>query len=94
MNRQGLASALASELDVSKSDALKFIQTFEQIVCSTLSEGGDISLPGFGRFYRNRHGARLGRNPSTGEPLTLPARYVPAFSPGKGLKQFLNQDDS
>ena len=91
MNRKDLARAISRKLDIAESDALKFIDSFEHIVRTTLSEGGEVCLIGFGRFHRKKHSARIGRNPHTGETMALPARYVPAFSPGKSLKETLKQ---
>lgn len=91
MNRTDLANALSSKLDIAESEALQFIASFEHIIRTTLSEGGEVSLLGFGRFHRRKHRARIGRNPHTGEAIALPARYVPAFSPGKRLKETLEQ---
>ncbi|MGB5733510.1 MAG: HU family DNA-binding protein [Thiohalocapsa sp.] len=91
MNRTDLASAISSNLDIAETQALKFIDSFEQIVRTTLSEGGEVCLIGFGRFHRKKHRARIGRNPHTGETIALPARYVPAFSPGKTLKETLKE---
>jgi len=91
MNRSELVTALAHELDITLTDASSFIKTFEKIIQTTLSEGSEISLIGLGRFYRKRHGARLGRHPLTGEEISLPAIYVPAFSPSKALKESISQ---
>ena len=93
MNRTSLAKAISVKLNVPQTDAMTFIDTFEQIVQTTLSEGGNITLMGFGRFYRKRHGARIGRHPQTGNEIMLPARYEPVFSAGKTLKKTISQTD-
>ena len=93
MTRKELASAISSDLDIAEAEAMKFIDAFEHIIRTTLSAGGEVSLIGFGRFHRRKHRARIGRNPRTGETMMLPARYVPAFSPGKAFKEILEQTD-
>jgi len=90
MNRKDLANVIADKLDIAQPVAMQFIETFEQIVQTTLSQGDSVSLMGFGRFYRKRHGARIGRHPQTGNEIMLPARYVPVFSAGKTLKETLS----
>ena len=56
-----------------------------------LSTGGRIEIRGFGSFSVRFRRARLGRNPRTGTPVSLPARYAPYFKPGKGLRERLNR---
>jgi nucleoid DNA-binding protein len=50
-----------------------------------------FSYPGFGTFTKKRKGARPGRNPQTGEPITIPATTTVAFQPGSELKEKLNR---
>lgn len=56
-----------------------------------LSGGGRIEIRGFGSFSVRFRRARVGRNPRTGAPVALPARYAPYFKPGKGLRERLNR---
>ena len=58
-----------------------------------LSGGGRIELRGFGSFSLRLRRARLGRNPRTGAPVSLPERYVPYFKPGQALRERLNRED-
>ena len=58
-----------------------------------LSGGGRIEIRGFGSFSVRFRRARLGRNPRTGVPVSLPARYAPYFKPGKDLRERLNRAD-
>lgn len=54
---------------------------------STLCKGGRIEVRGFGSFGSNHHPARNGRNPKTGAKVSVPAKYVPHFKPGKELRE-------
>ena len=58
-----------------------------------LSGGGRIEIRGFGSFTLRLRRPRIGRNPRTGAPVSLPARYVPYFKPGKALRERLNRAD-
>lgn len=58
-------------------------------VCA-LKNGIRVEIRGFGSFSLRRHEARLGRNPRTGEPIQIPAKYVPGFRAGKEFRTLLN----
>ena len=58
-----------------------------------LCGGGRIEIRGFGSFSLRLRRARIGRNPRTGAPVSVPARYVPYFKPGKNLRERLNRAD-
>lgn len=87
MNKKELISAISSNLQIADAEAQRFVESFQSIITETLSDGGEISLVGFGRFHTKKQRARIGRNPSTGEPIKIPAKVLPAFSPGKTLKE-------
>ncbi|HPE59769.1 MAG TPA: integration host factor subunit beta [Thiolinea sp.] len=55
-----------------------------------LSDGGRIEIRGFGSFSLHHRGARKGRNPKTGEQVSLPPKFVPHFKPGKELREKVN----
>lgn len=61
----------------------------DSIKCE-LAKGGEINLVGFGSFAVKTHKERTGRNPKTGEKLTIPAKKVVTFKAGKGLKEVVN----
>jgi len=62
---------------------------FEEIT-SRLAEGGRVELRGFGTFSTRQREARTGRNPRTGEAVSVPAKKVPYFKPGKEMRERLN----
>ena len=87
MNKKELISAISSNLQIADAEAKRFVESFQCVVAETLSDGGEVSLVGFGRFHTKKQRARIGRNPATGEPMKIPAKVSPAFSPGKTLKE-------
>ena len=58
----------------------------------TLATGNRIEIRGFGSFSLHHRPARVGRNPKTGEPVSLPGKYVPHFKPGKQLRERVDQE--
>ncbi|MGB1092118.1 MAG: HU family DNA-binding protein [Oceanobacter sp.] len=86
MRKPELATAIAVEADLSKEKAAEVVNVIIDRITQALSEGESVSLIGFGTFEVRNRAERQGKNPQTGEPLTIPAAKVPAFKPGKGLK--------
>ena len=62
-------------------------------MAACLSGGGRIEIRGFGSFSLRFRRARLGRNPRTGAPVSLPGRYALYFKPGKNLRERLNREN-
>ena len=90
MNKRELVSTLSFNLQITDAEAQRFVDSFQCIISDALSNGEEISLIGFGRFHTKKQRARIGRNPSTGESIKIPAKVLPAFSPGKTLKETVN----
>ncbi|MCH9611833.1 MAG: DNA-binding protein HU [Chlamydiia bacterium] len=90
MNKQELIDALSDETGFTKADATRFLQAYTATVSKSLKKGKDIQLVGFGTFKVTKRKARKGRNPQTGEELKIPSRKVPAFRPGKALRDAVN----
>lgn len=90
MNKAELASRLAEQLDVSKKLAEDFIESFEEIVTSTLENDGEVTLAGFGTFSARVRAGRIGVNPQNpSEQITIPPVKVPKFKSGSALKKRL-----
>ena len=66
------------------------VKTILEYMSSSLSNGERIEIRGFGSFSLHYRPARSGRNPKSGEPVSLPAKYVPHFKPGKELRDRVN----
>ncbi len=63
------------------------VKTILEHMANTLSGGERIEIRGFGSFSLHYRPPRLGRNPKSGEPVSLPAKFVPHFKPGKQLRE-------
>lgn len=87
MNKQELIEAIAEKSHTSKSDSKKMLDAFLETVTETLAHGDSVQLIGFGTFKSTERNARSGRNPRTGETVTIPAKRVPAFTAGNALKE-------
>lgn len=66
------------------------VKTLLEHMSEALSSGHRIEIRGFGSFSLHHRPPRIGRNPKTGDPVALPAKYVPHFKPGKELRQRVN----
>lgn len=86
MNKTELINAVAEAAELSKKDATKAVEAVFQSIQDALSNGNKVSLIGFGNFEVRERAARKGRNPQTGEEIDIAASKVPAFKPGKALK--------
>ncbi|MGG3570540.1 HU family DNA-binding protein [Priestia megaterium] len=87
MNKTELVDAVATQAELSKQDAKKAVEALFETISNTLAKEEKIQLIGFGTFEVRERAARTGRNPQTGEEITIPASKVPAFKPGKELKE-------
>ncbi|GIN92036.1 transcriptional regulator [Siminovitchia terrae] len=86
MNKTDLINSVAEAAELSKKDATKAVEAVFQSIQDSLSSGDKVSLIGFGNFEVRERAARKGRNPQTGEEIDIAASKVPAFKPGKALK--------
>lgn len=86
MNKTELISAVAEASELSKKDATKAVDAVFDSILDALKNGDKVQLIGFGNFEVRERAARKGRNPQTGEEIEISASKVPAFKPGKALK--------
>lgn len=86
MNKKNLISQIAEATGMSQADVTKVLDAFVDTVEATLKTGEEIRLVNFGTFEVVDQKARKSRNPRTGDPIDVPAKRVPRFRPGKGLK--------
>lgn len=91
MNKTELISAVAEKSELTKKDATKAVEALLDVLTDSLSKGDKVQLIGFGNFEVRDRAARSGRNPQTGEAIEIPASKVPAFKPGKALKDAVNK---
>jgi len=86
MNKSELIEAIAGATDMPKSTAGKALDTLMETIVAVLKEGDTVSIIGFGTFTVKERAARTGRNPRTGESITIAASKTPAFKAGKAFK--------
>lgn len=91
MKKAELVAAIAEKTELSKKDAEKAVKAFTEVVEEELKKGGKIQLVGFGTFEVSERAAREGRNPQTGETMTIAASKAPKFKAGKALKDLVNE---
>ena len=89
MNKTELIAAIADQADLSKKDAEAALNAFTGIVGKALKDGDKVQLVGFGTFEVSERAARSGRNPQTGETITIKASRSPKFKAGKALKDLV-----
>lgn len=90
MNKSGLVDAIAVSAGVPKVTAAKALDATLSAISDALTKGDSVALVGFGTFSVRHREARMGRNPSNGTAVKIPAKNSPVFSAGKGLKDAVN----
>lgn len=90
MNKQDLISAVADTSGLSRSDAVKAVEGVFEAITGALKRGDEVRLVGFGTFSVSSRKASTGRNPRTGETMSIKASTQPKFRAGKGLKDAVN----
>jgi DNA-binding protein HU-beta len=92
MNKAELAATLAEKLNVSKKEAEDMINTFIEVITTSLKKGDEVVLTGFGAFSVKTRAARTGVNPQNpSQKIQIPAVKVPKFKAGKALKDELKK---
>lgn len=86
MNKTELIAAVAEKAEISKKDAEKALKAFTDVVTDELVKGEKVQLVGFGTFEVSERAEREGRNPKSGEPMTIAASKSPKFKAGKALR--------
>ena len=81
---------MAEQAQISKKDAEAALKAFTDVVANELKANGKVQLVGFGTFEVSERAAREGRNPQTGETMTIAASKAPKFKAGKALKDLIN----
>lgn len=90
MNKSELVAAVAARSGLSKSDAARAVAAVESTVGAALASGDAVNITGFGTFKVADVAERTGRNPKTGEQITITAHRSVKFKPGKTLKDAVN----
>ncbi|RXZ76870.1 HU family DNA-binding protein [Paenibacillaceae bacterium] len=90
MNKTDLIAKVAESTELSKKDATKAVDAVFEAISDALQGGEKVQLVGFGNFEVRERSARKGRNPQTGEEIEIAASKMPAFKPGKSLKDLVS----
>ncbi len=90
MNKQELIGAVGERAGLGKGEAIRAVEAVFDTISAQLKKGDEVRLVGFGTFSLSRRKASEGRNPRTGEPMTIKASIQPKFKAGKLLKDHVN----
>jgi len=91
MTKAELIERVYEKAGLSKKDSSEIVETVFDVMKSTLESGEVLKISGFGSFVVNQKKSRKGRNPQTGEEITIEARRVLSFKPGSVLRQSINK---
>ena len=90
MNKAELINAAAEKAGLSKKDTEAAVNAAIEVITEALKKNDKVQLVGFGTFKVNHRASRTGRNPQTGQEITIAASNVPTFVAGKALKDAVN----
>lgn len=90
MNKQQLVKAMATEASITQDEATTALNGLLAAITKAMAEGQEVKLVGFGTFSVVARKERTGRNPKTGEAVTIPAKNVAKFKAGKDLQEAVN----
>ena len=90
MNKSDIGDRLAGRLGLNKAVARDAVDGVFEAIGEALANGEEVRLAGFGTFAARNRAARTGRNPQTGEVLSIPASKTPSFKAGKALRDAVN----
>ena len=86
MNKAALADIIHAKIGGTKTQSEEVVQSIFDAITASLKKGDEVSIAGFGIFSTVKKAARIGRNPKTGEAVTIAAKTAPKFKPGIALK--------
>ena len=89
MTKAELIDKIASGTGLSKADASRSLDSTLGSIKSAMKKGQKVTLVGFGTFSVSKRKSRKGRNPRTGDVITIPAAKIPKFTAGKSLKDYI-----
>lgn len=91
MNKQELIKRVAQDAEVTQRQASVMLDSLINIVTTAVAAGDKVQLLGFGTFEAKERKSRVGRHPSTGEPVEIPAATLPVFKAGQEFKEMVNK---
>ena len=90
MNKADLIDAVSEKTGLGKGQSGAAVESVLDVITEALTKGDSVSLVGFGIFSVSERAGRVGRNPRTGESITIAPSRAPKFKAGKGLKDAVN----
>ena len=91
MNKQELIKKVAQDSEVTQRQASVMLDSLINIITTAVAKGDKVQLLGFGTFEAKQRKPRVGRHPSTGEPVEIPAATLPVFKAGQEFKELVNK---
>lgn len=91
MNKAQLIEKISTQVTLTKADTERVLDSFVEIVRTSVKKGEEVKLVGFGTFTKAKRKARTGRNPQTGKAIKIPAAWYPKFRPGSEFKSLLKK---
>ena len=93
VTKQRLIESIQNQTEFSKKESAELVESVIEYITRSLENGEDVLISNFGKFKVKEKSARKGRNPSTGDPMMLPARKVVTFSVSNNFKDKINSKD-
>ena len=90
MNKAELVEAISNETGLSKTKSGEVVNSIVKVISESLAKGEKVSLTGFGTWSTSARAERKGRNPKTGEEITIPGKTVAKFKAGNELNKSVN----
>ena len=91
LTKDDIADSIYNNMDFPKKDCLKVVESFFEIIKDELAKGNEVMITGFGKWTVKKKGNRMGRNPQTGENITIDARKVVTFRSSGKLRLEINR---
>lgn len=92
MTKKELVSAMAEKTEMTKKNTETMVNAIVEVISETLANGEEVAIAGLGKFLVRERAARSGRNPQTGEAITIAASKAPAFKASKTLKDAIKAE--
>ena len=90
MNKAQLVELIANKTKTTKVQCESLLDATIDIIEAAVSQGDEVKIVGFGTFSKMKRNSRVGRNPKTGHPVSIPGANIPRFKPGKDFKDRMN----
>jgi integration host factor subunit alpha len=92
MTKRDIVAAIYEKVGISKRESSDVVESVFEVLKEVLENGEEVKISGFGTFRVKEKSPRKGRNPQTGDGITITARSVLTFKPGQVLKKSMNEE--